>query len=193
MSYFYGVYPSQKETARLFDLARLIVQPDFARRTHITLRGPYERKPSHRTKWLKLQPSNATIMRPAKFFNDHQNTVFFGISFLEINDISWKKDFADSVPHMTIYDGNDRAFAWQVLGVLREFSWQFEIELTQVLVLERKKEVEGAFFLELDDIDMAFRDISEKPLSRSYIRGMHIGQRILYLRKICSALNSIGS
>lgn len=191
MSYFFGVYPADKRLSRLFDLARLIAQPDFARKAHITLRGPYPQKPSPRSRWLKARLSNATLTRPSTFFNDSQNTVYLGLSFLEMNDISWKPDFSDGVPHMTVYDGTDRSFAWQILETLRIFPWQFQIELTPVQILEKKKEYESSFFLELDDIDIAFSYIYEKPMRREYIRSMHIGQRIYLLRRIFEEIHSL--
>jgi hypothetical protein len=188
MSYFYGTYPSGKRVGRLFDLARLVLQPDYARKAHITLRGPYEKKPSPRSKWLRYQPSSAFLGRPGTFFNEWQSTVYLRISFLEEHDLSWKPDFKDSVPHMSVYDGRDRSFAWQVLQVLREFSWDISVELTPVLILEKKKEYESSFFLELDDIDLAFGYISERPMTRDYLKSMHVGQRLFLLRRICEAI-----
>lgn len=189
MSYFFGVYPAEKRISRLFDLARLIAQPDFARKAHITLRGPYETKPSPRSKWLRQELSQATLKRPSTFFNDWQNTVYLGVFFLELNDVSWKKDFEDGVPHMTIYDGTDRTFAWQILQVLKKFPWQIQIDLTPVQILERKKDISDSFFLELDDIDIAFSYISERPLRREYIQSMHGGQRLFLLDKIASEIH----
>lgn len=191
MSFFFGVYPSDKRMSRLFDLARLIVQPDYARKAHITLRGPYEKRPSPRSKWRNFKPSNGMITRPAYFFNEFQSTVYLGVYFLELNDVSWKPDFKDSVPHMSIYDGSDRSFAWQIFNVLREYDWKFPIEFTPVLVLERKKEYDSSFFLELDDIDLAFSYISERSLNRDYIKSMHLGQRVFLLKRICDALQSL--
>jgi hypothetical protein len=185
MSYFFGTYPAEKEVGRLFDLARLIVQPDFARKAHVTLRGPYEKKPSPRSSWLRRPLSKATIMRPSNFFSYWQNTVYLGIDFPELAEVTWKRDFKDSVPHMTVYDGSDKTLAWQILLALRKYTWKFQIDLTPVQILEKKRDYDGSFFLELDDIDIAFSYIHERPLNRDYIRSMHIGQRIHLLEKIC--------
>ena len=190
MSYFFGTYPSEKRISRLFDLARLIVQPDYARRAHITLRGPYDKKPSPRSRWYRQKLSIGTLTRPNTFFNENQSTVYLGVHFIELNEVSWKRDFSDGVPHMTIYDGDDRRFAWQVLDVMRQFPWQIRIELTPVQVLERKRDYDQSFFLELDDIDIAFSYIQQRPLDRRYIREMHLGQRLFLLKKILEELNS---
>ena len=192
MSFFYGVYPADRAISRLFDLARLIVQPDFARKAHITLRGPYDERPSPKSKWLRLNLSDATLLRPSTFFNDFQNTVYLGVSIIEMDDIAWKPDFSGGTPHLSIYDGRDRVFAWQVLEVLREFPWKIDIELTPVLILEKKREFSSSFFLELDEVDVAFEYIAERPLRREYIRNMHVGQRIYYLRKICETIHLLG-
>lgn len=191
MSFFFGVYPAEREIARLFDLARLIAQPDYARKTHITLRGPYDKKPSARSRWSRLKLSDAIITKPSTFFNEFQNTVYLGVYFLEIESVSWKRDYKGGIPHMTIYDGNDRIFAWQVLGCLRKFNWRMKIELTPILVLERKREIYSTFFLELDDIDLAFDLISERPLDRDYIKKMHQGQRIYFLDRIFSKIQEL--
>ena len=191
MSYFYGVYPADRVIGRLFDLARLIVQPDYARKAHITLRGPYEERPPPRSKWLRLKLTGSRITRPSRFFNEFQNTVYLGVSFFEMNDVSWKRDFQSAIPHMSIYDGDDRSFAWQVFSILNEFNWQMPIEFTPVLILERKKEYFASFFLELDEIDMAFEYIAERPLNRDYMKSMHIGQRVFLLRKICERITAL--
>jgi hypothetical protein len=195
MRYFFGAYPSNKEVARLFDLARLILQPDYARKMHITLRGPYEKKPSSRSKWIRHELSNVRISRPSTFFNDSQNTVFLSIEFTTLEDmfVSWKRDFNEAVPHMTLYDGGDKIFAWQILQSLRKFKWGFEIQLTPVQILEKKKDYDGSFFLELDDIDIAFNYIHERPMNREYIRNMHPGQRIFLTEKIISAIHDVGA
>ena len=191
MSYYYGVYPAEKSISRLFDLARLIVQPDYARKAHVTLRGPYDKKPSSRSIWLRKSLTGSCITRPSTFFNEWQNTVYLGVTFFEMNEISWKPDFEDGIPHLSIYDGNDRSFAWQVLSVLKEFRWQMPIDLTPVLILEKKKDVTSSFFLELDEIDLAFDYIAERPLKRDYIKSMHMGQRIFFLKKIFSAIETL--
>lgn len=191
MNFFYGVYPSEKKTSRLFDLARLILQPDFSRKAHITLRGPYDKRPSRKSQWFKRHPDNAILTRPNTFFSERQNTVYLGVSIWDINDLSWKRDYPDSIPHMTIYDGNDRTLAWQVLQSLRKFHWQLEIELTPVIVLERKKGIRDSFFIEIDDIDLAYSDIHQRPLSRDYLETMHIGQRIFFLEAICTEIHRI--
>jgi hypothetical protein len=193
MTYFFGVYPSDRALGRLFDLARLIAQPDYARKAHITLRGPYSKKPSPRSKWYRFKPSRATLTRPATFFNETQNTVYLGLHFLEIEDISWKRDYKDGIPHMSIYDGSDRVFAWQVFQLLQKFPWKMEVDLTPVQILEKKKEYESSFFLELDDIDIAFGYISEKPLRREYIRTMHSGQRVYFLESIFAKIHDLSS
>lgn len=191
MSFFYGVYPGNKKIARLFDLARLIVQPDYARKAHITLRGPYEKRPSRRSKWLGIKLHDAILARPATFFNEWQNTVYLRAELIEARDVSWKKDFQDSIPHLSIYDGPDRTTAWQVFQCLQGFSWGLRIELTPVLILEGKKDFEKSFFLEFDDVDLAFDYIAERPLRRDYIKAMHTGQRIHYLHKICSVIHEL--
>jgi hypothetical protein len=184
MSYFFGVYPAKKEISRLFDLARLICQPDYARKAHITLRGPYEKKPTARSRWSRLKLSNAMLTRPSTFFEGTQNTVFLGVYFLEVESVSWKRDYEGGIPHMTIYDGNDRITAWQVLQCMKKFSWQLSIELTPILILEKKKDISSSFFLELDEIDLAFELISERSMKRDHLKSMHIGQRIFLLEKI---------
>ena len=43
-------------------------------------------------------------------------------------------------PHLSLYDGEDRTFAWALFSLLKEFSWQIQLALTNISIIEKKKE-----------------------------------------------------
>lgn len=190
MPYFYGIYFGNNEAQSLFDLMRLILQPDYARKAHITLRGPYEKKPTSK-KWLHENIGDVYLLRPEHFFIEEQNTVFLKVDFFGLNEIFWKKDYPDGIPHLSIYDGSDRSFAWQVLLELKEHKWKISIPSSPVSIIEKKHRYEENFYVQIDRLDIAFEAICEKPISYNYIRSMHNGQRLYLLRKICRRIHEV--
>lgn len=184
MKYFYGTYVRDKRLRALFDLVRLILEPDFARKTHITLRGPYDKKPSNK-RWIGKEIGYVYLTKPDHFFLDGQNTVFLRAESIELNEFWWKPAFPGGVPHLTFYDGEDRRLAWQVFHTLKKFPWRLHILFAPITIIEKKHNYEENFFLKIDDLDLAFDAISEKKMTIPYIKNMHMGQRIFLLEKIC--------
>ena len=88
--FFVAIRFSDEKIARLFDLARLILQPDFARPSHITLRGPYETKSNISDSIIGKDVGQIVVRKSGKFFIDSQNTVFLEIGISGVADFWYK-------------------------------------------------------------------------------------------------------
>lgn len=191
--YFVGVFFDDPVVDRLFDLARVIVDPEFARKAHITLRGPYKRKSDISSRWLETKIGTITLSRPATFFNEEQNTVYLRAEIPGIADFWYKPDYRQGVPHLSIYDGSDRALAWQILILLRNYPWNLELTPTVMRIIDSKQRIETKFILDYAAFDKALSSVSDRSYSIEALKQMHVGQRLQILDRICQKIHSIHS
>jgi hypothetical protein len=189
--YFVAVRFSDEKIARLFDLARIILQPDYARRSHITLRGPYGAKKDVASGIIGRDVGKITVGRPNSFFEGKQNTVYLNVSILGLADYWWKPDYPEGVPHLTIYDGSDRSLAWATMNVLRRHRWQIALNSTPMHILDTKQRLETEFILSYDalsaTIDLAFNS----SLSAEQIKKFDNLQRAVALDRICTLIHQL--
>ncbi|MDF0603880.1 hypothetical protein P1J78_24505 [Psychromarinibacter sp. C21-152] len=193
MKYFVGVFFEDERVDRLFDLTRVVLQPDFARKAHITLRGPYKHRKDINKSVLEKQMDPILLSKPSTFFNERQNTVFLRAEIAFISDFWRKPDYPDGTPHLTIYDGKDRSFAWQVLQVLRDFPWRFYVRPTKLRILSSKEPLETKYLKDFTNFNLALDEVSDRSYSMEAIRKMHTGQRIEILRRVCRNLHTLHS
>ncbi len=186
--YFFGVSFSNQRIDQLFDLSRLVLQPDFARKAHITLRGPYKRKPSSRN-WIGAQLEPIVLSKPDVFFNNAQHTVFIRCEIPFINDNWYKPDYPDGTPHLSIYDGGDRKFAWQVMQSLQKFPWNIELVPTKMKVINSKEVLETSYLVNSKKYENYWDDIGVPTYTMEQLKEMHIGQRIFLFEKICRRIH----
>lgn len=187
--FFVAIRFSDEKIARLFDLARVVLQPDFARTSHITLRGPYSSKSNISAGIIGRDVGKITVGRPGTFFSDTQSTVFLHIDILGIADFWHKPDYPNGTPHLTIYDGKNKMLAWAILRALKNFKWKFSINSTTMQILEIKQPLETDFIFKSD----AYRDtlslIDKSNLTAEKIKKMNDIDRIIVFNKICSFIH----
>jgi hypothetical protein len=189
--YFIAVRFSDEKIARLFDLARIILQPDFARPSHITLRGPYRNKSNISPAIIGKDVGKITIRRPGNFFSENQNTVFLGIDIFGIADFWFKPDYPDGTPHLTIYDGKNREFAWAVLSALKRYKWGMRLNSTPMRVLDLKNPLETEYLVEYEALQETFRLLGNTVPSAETIKSMSYLDRIVFLNRICSLIQEL--
>jgi hypothetical protein len=187
--FFYGTSIKDPKVDRLLDLARLILEPDYARKTHITLRGPYSRKPKRNVKWLTTEIGPVTFTKPGCFFNERQNTVYLRAEISGIAEIWSKPDYPEGVPHLSLYDGEDRTFAWALFSLLKEFSWQIQLALTNISIIEKKKNLVTSYILDEEVLKFGLEVIGAKQYTMEQIRDMHDGQRLHLVHLICNKIH----
>lgn len=145
MAIFYGVYIADEVLAASLDLIRYLSEPDYFRRTHVTVRGPYER---HLSKLVERRLSRAfevndrslVLTEVGSFFFGSQNTVLLWCDFPGVRDIWKKPNFPEGKPHITIYDGKSRSFAFALRSSLGKFRWGLQAGTSELLVLEKKRD-----------------------------------------------------
>lgn len=149
MSMFYGVYFVNPELSAALDVIRFFAEPDYYRRAHITIRGPYENRLSSQLE-RKLEATFSKSGRllevcgVASFFIGNeptsQNTVFLKCELDGAEQVWRKPDFSDAKPHVTLYDGNSRQFALALRHQLKQYEWRFFTRTTNLEILEKKKD-----------------------------------------------------
>jgi hypothetical protein len=189
--YFVAVRFSDEKIARLFDLARLILEPDFARPSHITLRGPYGSKSNISDSIIGKDVGRIIVKRPGHFFDEGQNTVFLGIEIIGIADFWYKPDFPNGTPHLTIYDGNDRQLAWVIFRTLCSSKWGLFLNSSPMHVLNSKRLMETDFLFQSGTYRDTFRLIGEPFPSAERLKSLSSLERIVLLSRICSAIHSL--
>ena len=189
--FFLGVTFADVEARRLFDLARLLLEPEFARPSHITLRGPYKKRNDIGANLIGKQIEPFTISRPSNFFNERQNTVYLRAEIPFVADYWHKPDYPSGIPHISIYDGKDLTLAWQILMVLRQYPWNMEFKSSPMAIIDSKQRIETKFIRDFHDFDAALSLVSEKSYSIEAIKTLHIGQRLHLLENICERIHAM--
>lgn len=183
--FFVAVGFSDSRISRLFDLARIVLEPEFARPAHITLRGPYKQKKDISEPVLGRDVGKITVGRPGTFFGDGQHTVFLNVDIFGVSDFWHKPSYPDGKPHLSIYDGQDRNFAWNVMSVLRRYEWGVSLNSTPMQVLEKKRRLETEFLTHYDNLAFTLKEIAGTVYSAEKIKHLPDMERILLLDKIC--------
>lgn len=94
---------------KYLDLAIFALNPDEQWFAHVTVAGPFPRKidiPRNR-----IFRDQISILGPGRFDNGARQTVFLHVNSYELPYHMEKPDFADAVPHITLYNGPDRPLA----------------------------------------------------------------------------------
>ncbi len=147
MRIFYGVYIEDVELSAAIDLVRWLAEPDYYRRCHVTVRGPYERRLSDadvdRFNKVLHQSGNAmTILEPGSFFFGKQSTAILRCEVVGIRDIWHKPDFQQGEPHITLYDGPTIQTARVVKHIASQYAWNIVTDISDLQVIERKSRVD---------------------------------------------------
>lgn len=94
---------------KYLDLAIFALNPDEQWYAHVTVAGPFSRK-IELPRALKFY-EQVSILGAGRFDNGDRQTVFLNVNSLDLAAHMRKPDFKDAVPHITIYNGPDKALA----------------------------------------------------------------------------------
>lgn len=189
--YFVSAHFSDSRVQELFDVARLVTEGDYARRAHITLRGPYKSKKDISKGILEKTPDKIIIRKAGHFFLNEQNTVFLWVEMLDLGDLWYKPDYPDGAPHLTIYNGSDRQFAWAVFRTLRRHKWNTSLNASRLSILEKKRTVEDDF-LDSDRFPAKLlEEVAGRVVSAQEVRSMSALERLVFLDRICSMIEQL--
>jgi hypothetical protein len=182
MPHFYGVYLENTELSTALDLIRFLGEPDSIRFSHVTLRGPYKvRLPK-----IWLQRVNAkvcydwkvSLIEPYRFFFGEQNTVVIKINLGSLKGLFHKPAFPDGVPHLTLYDGNDRRLADGIYRTLLSYDWRQEVNVTRLREIGRKEKIDEIFHSCFIAFNKLYQELVGNPDELALARKMSPDRRI---------------
>lgn len=189
--FFVAVTFSDSKVSELFDLIRLLAEPDFARSAHITLRGPYTHKKDIGGSIFEKDVGKITIRKPGNFFNERQSTVFLGVEILGVSDFWYKPDFPEGTPHLSVYDGNDRQTAWVIFNTLRKFKWNLTLNSTPLHILEKKRPLETEYIIQYEKVSRTLFDIAGRKITPVEMRSIGLLERINMMVKVCEKIHHL--
>lgn len=179
---FYGVYLKRVEVSTALDLIRFLGEPESIRYSHITLRGPY-RTELRRARLEEINSDSSykwevSLTEPLAFFDDRQSTVTIAVDLMSLSGLLHKPDFPDGIPHITLYDGNDRTFARHLFSLVTQHRWQHVLGVTPLRRIQPKRNVANefpSFFTAFTDL---YKKIVGNPDGMGTVAAMSADQRL---------------
>jgi len=191
--FFVSVSFSDSKVSELFDLIRLLAEPDYARSAHITLRGPYAHKKDIGSSIFEKDVGKITVRKPGSFFNERQNTVFLAVEIIGVSDFWYKPHFPEGTPHLSVYDGKDRKTAWVIFNTLRKFKWNLSLNSTPMHVLEKKRPLETEYLVQYDKVSRTLFDVAGKQITPTEMRNISLFDRVSMMIKACEKIHALSS
>jgi hypothetical protein len=181
MPVFYGLYVGDEKLAAAFDLIRFFGEPNFVRRAHITVRGPYtERLPLEIERNWRGKHYQIHFSGPGSFFSVVQNTVFIKCDIPGIETVWNKPDYGGGItPHLTLYDGRDSGFGYKLFDMLKLNDWNFFVDATELMVIQAKAQPRHLNDLEIHQ--NLHNEILSRPINYRSVRTLDTSQRLVYI------------
>ena len=132
--FFVFIYPSDGRVQKLLDLSVFVLNPNEKWPAHVTLAGPFDRRPNSRSN----SNFDATIFSLGvwNFFKDGLNTVYLKVGFTDWRKYWTKPDFVgDPVPHLSLYNGKDRDLAAQLFYRIQPTQPYFGFKINGITVV----------------------------------------------------------
>lgn len=166
--FFVFLYPEPSPEKTYLDLAIYLLNPKEKWPAHVTVAGPFVDRSRFQITVREYQ-STVFLYSPSNFFRYEKPTVFLHAGFQELDAIWRKPDFKGSnpIPHVTLYDGDDKKFARRVFQMLQETKLSCAFNVRGLHVVESipgqyRNDLQLA--AQLDEIDetrgMSHRDVS---------------------------------
>jgi adenine-specific DNA-methyltransferase len=199
MSTLYLLYINDGLFTPCLELIRNVCEPDSKSRPHITVRGPVDRLYIDINRLAK-DFLEIHIFGLDKFFTELkngqlQNTLYLKCDFKELSSIYYKPDYPGP-PHITLYDGESRAFAEKLLECVSKYSWNYNFRLstppilTEIKIVKRSPKVktsERSYNLKLTKL---FNTIAGKILEYNYLKSISDEERLYLVEQIINYLES---
>ena len=170
MAWFYGLHLTDERLEAALELIRFIGEPDFLRRPHITVRGPYERKQDALLEKLGYTPESVLIRGIEAFFSSQQNTLLLDCELPDKDRVWRKPDFPDGKPHITLYDGKSRSLALNLRLSLKQCKWHFRTSVGGLSLIEKKVDPEASLPTIFENVSDLYRQIMFEEFDIAKIR-----------------------
>lgn len=185
--HFYGIHLQSSKLSAAFDVIRYLSEPDGIRFSHITLRGPYSQPlSSHTLREMNQHHAGRWAVRlngAGAFIGDNQNTVIIKIDLLELSDLFYKPDFDDGIPHLTLYDGTDLAYANSLLRILYRFDFHEQVDVSQLQKIGSKLP-SGPFAITHNEFYQTFVKFFGEEPSTNFVKSLSPEQKLLNVARI---------
>jgi hypothetical protein len=191
MALFYGLYVADERLAAALDLLRFIAEPQFVRRAHITVRGPYNDSQSDILRIISNKTYQIFFDGVDSFieFGKKQNTVFLKCDVPSIEEVWHKPNFEGEIrPHLTLYDGNDRAQAIAFLRCCSKYRLKFVANSTEIIQIKAKSK--AAEIQEFTIHQNVYDEILGRRIDYLTIQGKQWRERLPYFDEVARFIES---
>jgi hypothetical protein len=187
MRWFTVIYIDDLSIRKCLDSIIFLANPEEKESAHVTIRGPYE-EPGHTKEFERaIRGKMISVMGAGCFFEGKQSTVFLhcGSDFLRR---VWDKPKTAFAPHITLYDGQSRLFADQLLWTIKQHKFYFRIRAGEVA---RIKSIKGQRSLSLAmAVDLnCLNEQTGAHLTLEGVRRAPDWQRLMWIDRVCSHLS----
>lgn len=188
MRIFYGIHLKSSRLSTAFDIVRFISESDSIRFSHITMRGPYS-KPLNKSALENLNKSyrrdwTVRLDGAGSFMTEHQNTVLVRVDLLQLKDLVYKPDYADGIPHITLYDGTDRVFAEKLISLLFKYDFHEYVEVNQLQRLSAKAPTGGNFSILYNEFHQKYVEYIGDSPDTKLLKQMSVQEKIAIIQRV---------
>ncbi len=175
----YAIKIENQLIASVLNFVKYLCAPGSKTEVHLSVRGPYKRKLSNN----KVEEFNKIINNSiihingvGNFFQEGQNTVFLKCESNEIKKAWYKKGY-NYVPHLTIYDGNNIAFAHDLFDVIDKQKIKLDFYASKLILYDNsmkntslllKSDIDNKIIKDILDIDWLSIDVDEMPTQKKF-------------------------
>ena len=189
MPLFYVIYLRDGISIDCIEAIRFLCDPSQKKASHLTVRGPFPNKIRLVDANRKLAGNKLLLNGVNRFFSENQNTVFFTCAATKIKKV-WNKPEYPFNPHITIYDGDSRAFASEVFDVVAKYTYFLGFQADKLTPLITRNGSKSLFRPLLFDCD-AIAEIAGEPINRERISHMSVDKRLSLIERLCEFLETL--
>ncbi len=199
MATVFVLYINDPVVTPCLELIRKISNPFSKSKPHITVRYVEKLQKNDLKIYSETKVSEISLIEPDSFDSNEDNgniVIFIKCASDILETLSHKPHFPDSVFHITLYEGSDKAFGLKILKLLKNIEWRFlvnlkeETELTRIeLKTGKDKRTKKSDLLSTEIIDL-FYNITGFQLTYDSLINFSKKERISFISYICDYLST---
>ena len=191
--YFFLIYLNNNLINTIVNGIRLLSDYNQRNFAHLTLKGPYS------TNQINLLKKDEQLIKGEiikitdvdSFFYPQQNTVFFKCKTPDVLFDIWKKQSEKTFnvfnPHITLYDGDNRAFASKLLSIVSKYNISFDIVIEKLELYSSSSL--GLFNLRTEIDYNLLGKIIKFDINQNNIAKISVENRLLFIERLASELS----
>lgn len=187
----YVLYIPDERVKEYVDAIRYISSPDQKHSGHITVRGPYKNKIPVDKINKNFSGNQITITGVGNFFDCDQNTVFFKCKGTFLEKVWEKRDYDDYLPHITIYDGDDKQFAEHLFNTIKQFHYNITYKADKLELLKGQTGQKSAELGLNHSMDIYKNASDINNLNLSDLKRKPESERLKIIKYLCRQLSEL--